>query len=97
LIPPETPLGEVGERPLLERLHARIPKGTGVVVGVGDDAAAVETSALVLVTTDCLVEGVHFRREWSPPRLVGRKALTVNLSDVAAMGGVARFATVPWR
>ena len=47
-----------------------------------------------LVTTDSLVEGVHFRRDSAPPRLLGRKALTVNLSDVAAMGGLARYATV---
>jgi thiamine-monophosphate kinase len=94
LIPPETPLRDVGERALLDRLFARIPKGTGVLLGVGDDAAAVETAGILLVTTDCLVEGVHFRREWSPARLLGRKALTVNLSDVAATGGVARHATI---
>jgi thiamine-monophosphate kinase len=65
-----------------------------VVVGVGDDAAAVEAGPLALVTTDSLVEGVHFHRDSAPPRLVGRKVLTVNLSDIAAMGGLARYATV---
>ena len=64
------------------------------MVGLGDDAAAVETSPFTLVTTDSLVEGVHFHRDAAPPRLLGRKALTVNLSDVAAMGGIARYATV---
>ncbi|MFH0798717.1 MAG: thiamine-phosphate kinase, partial [Pseudomonadota bacterium] len=44
-----------------------------------------------LVTTDALVEGVHFRREWADPAVLGRKALAVNLSDIAAMGGVPRF------
>jgi uncharacterized protein (DUF2062 family) len=64
------------------------------VLGVGDDAAVIETGPLTLVTADSLIEGVHFRREWSPPRLLGRKALTVNLSDIAAMAGVPRYATV---
>ena len=65
----------------------RVPSAAGVVVGIGDDAAAVEIGPFALVTTDSLVEGVHFHRESAPPRLLGRKALTVNLSDVAAMGG----------
>lgn len=94
MIPPETPLSEIGERELLRHIRSRIPLGPGVVVGVGDDAAAVETGPLTLVTADSLVEGVHFRREWTPPRLLGRKALTVNLSDIAAMAGVPRHATV---
>lgn len=87
-------LGEVGEKALLRHLQGRIPTGPGVVVGLGDDAAAVETTPFTLVTTDSLVEGVHFHRDAAPPRLLGRKALTVNLSDVAAMGGIARYATV---
>ena len=91
---PQTPVGEIGERALIRHLRSRIPSGPGVVVGVGDDAAAVETGPLTLVTTDVLVEGIHFRREWSPPRLLGRKALSVNLSDIAAMAGLARYATV---
>jgi thiamine-monophosphate kinase len=64
------------------------------VVGIGDDAACVETTAHTLVTTDCLVEGVHFRRTWTEPSLLGRKALTVNLSDIAAMAGIPSYATV---
>ena len=95
MTPPLTAtLAEVGEKGLLRYLHARIPAATGVVVGLGDDAAAVETSPFTLVTTDSLVEGVHFLRASAPPQLVGRKALSVNLSDVAAMGGIARYATV---
>src|SRR5204863_8362413 len=91
---PQTPVGEIGERALIRHLRSRIPSDPGVIVGVGDDAAAVETGTLTLVTTDVLVEGIHFRRDWSPPRLLGRKALSVNLSDIAAMAGLARFATV---
>lgn len=91
---PEAHLGDVGERSLLRHIRSRIPSGPGVVVGVGDDAAALETGPLTLVTTDSMVEGIHFRREWSPPRLLGRKALTVNLADIGAMAGVPRYATV---
>jgi thiamine-monophosphate kinase len=93
-VAPETPVSAIGERALLGHLRSRIPRGPGVVVGVGDDAAAVETGPLTLVTTDCMVERVHFRRDWSPPPLLGRKALSVNLSDIAAMAGSPRFATV---
>jgi thiamine-monophosphate kinase len=89
-----TTIGDIGEREILRRLRARIPQGDGVVVGLGDDSAAVELGGVALVTTDSLVEGVHFRREWAPPRLLGRKALSVNLSDIAAMAGVPRHATV---
>jgi thiamine-monophosphate kinase len=78
----------------VRRIRARLPEGPGIVVGPGDDAAAVETGPLTLLTTDSLVEGTHFKLEWSPPRLVGRKALTVSLSDVVAMAGMPRFAMV---
>ncbi len=90
----QTRVGELGERALLKRLRSRIPQGAGVVVGIGDDAAAVATGGLTLVTADCLVEGVHFRREFTPWLLLGRKALSVNLSDIAAMGGIPRYAIV---
>lgn len=66
----------------------------GVVIGIGDDAALVETTAATLLTTDSLIEGVHFDRVTCPARLVGRKALTVNLSDIGAMSGIPKYATV---
>jgi thiamine-monophosphate kinase len=91
---PTRTLGEIGEKGLLRHLQGRIPSAPGVVVGLGDDAAAVETAPFSLVTTDSLVEGVHFLRDAAPPRLLGRKALAVNLSDIGAMGGIARYATV---
>jgi thiamine-monophosphate kinase len=92
--PPDRAIGEIGERALLAHLRSRVPQGPGVVIGIGDDAAVLDTSPRTLVTTDALVEGIHFRRDWSPPALLGRKALTVNLSDIAAMAATPRFATV---
>ena len=91
---PESTVAEVGEADLLRHLQRRIPGGPGVVLGIGDDAAVVETLALSMVTTDSLVEDVHFRREWAVPRLLGRKALSINLSDIAAMAGIPRYALV---
>ena len=91
---PESTVAEVGEADLLLHLRHRIPGGPGVVLGIGDDAAVVETQALSMVTTDSLVEDVHFRREWVVPRLLGRKALSINLSDIAAMAGIPRYALV---
>jgi thiamine-monophosphate kinase len=94
VIDPGRTVGEIGERALLQHLRGRIPGGDGVEIGLGDDAAAVRTGALTLVTTDALVEDVHFVRRWTPARLLGRKALSVNLSDIAAMAGSPRYATV---
>jgi thiamine-monophosphate kinase len=89
-----TTIGDVGERELLRRLQARIPESPRVAVGVGDDTALVEIRSPALVTADSLVEGVHFHRHSAPARLLGRKALAVNLSDAAAMGGVGCHAIV---
>ena len=67
----------------------------GVRLGPGDDAALVDfDSALEILTADLLVEGVHFRLETTSPRDLGYKCLTVNVSDVAAMGGRPRYGLV---
>jgi len=68
----------------------------GVQVGIGDDCAVLETAPgeRLLVTTDLLLEDVHFRHRYATPRDIGWKALAVNLSDVAAMGGRPRWALV---
>jgi thiamine-monophosphate kinase len=62
------------------------------VLGIGDDAAILPAAGRLqtLLATDFLAEGIHFRTAWSPGFLLGRKALAVNLSDIAAMGGVPR-------
>jgi thiamine-monophosphate kinase len=85
-----------GELEIIARLRARVPARAGVRVGIGDDAAVLESGGARdwLACSDLMTEGVHFRREWSLPRLLGHKALAVTLSDIAAMGGVARYAMV---
>lgn len=61
----------------------------GTLLGPGDDAAVLAaTDRRVVVTTDVLVEGVHFRLDWSSPYQVGRKAVAANLADIVAMGAV---------
>jgi len=72
-----------------------VPPDPGwVAIGLGDDAAvfAPERNALEVVTTDALVEGVHFDRVFTPPAAIGHRALAVNLSDLAAMGASPRAA-----
>jgi thiamine-monophosphate kinase len=58
-------------------------------LGIGDDCAvlAIPPRHQVLVTTDFMLEGIHFRREWHPPESIGHRCLTRGLSDIAAMGG----------
>jgi thiamine-monophosphate kinase len=70
--------------------RAARPARPSTVLGIGDDAAVLSLprGAHTLVTTDLLTEGVHFRSAYTPGFLLGRKALTVNLSDIAAMGGI---------
>jgi len=89
-------LQDVGEHRWIAHLLARLGRGGRdgqVVVGPGDDAAAVRVGrTTLLLTTDTLGEGAHFRAAWAAPRALGRRAFAANASDVAAMGGRPRFA-----
>jgi thiamine-monophosphate kinase len=88
-------VADVGEHALIARVRERVPPAPDwVAIGLGDDAAVVEPArnALEVVTTDVLVEGVHFDRAFTPPRAIGHRALAVNLSDLAAMGAAPRAA-----
>ncbi|MEM2878433.1 MAG: thiamine-phosphate kinase [Candidatus Hadarchaeales archaeon] len=79
-------LSEFGERNLVEMARRIFRKGGRIVVGIGDDAAAIEINGKCIVaTTDMLVQSTHFP-EGTSPRLMGRKSVAVNLSDLAAMG-----------
>ena len=79
-----------GEFAFLERLRQALPDLPAGQVGVGDDTAVLDGG--LLFATDVLTEGVHFDLRWSTPADVGWKALAVNLSDIAAMGGTPRAA-----
>lgn len=83
------------ERSLLERIRARVPHThPDLLIGIGDDAAMIrpERNLASVVTTDMLVEDVHFRRVWSTPGDIGAKAVLVNVSDLGAMGAEPRQA-----
>jgi thiamine-monophosphate kinase len=82
-------LSEIGEFGLIKAISMIADKGEGVVMGVGDDAAVLTPSPgkVLLVTTDCLIEGVHFKLEFTDYHSLGRKVLAVNLSDIGGCGG----------
>lgn len=86
-------LGDLGEFGLIRRIADKVAAAPGVALGIGDDCAALlpTPGRQLLTTSDMLVEGVHFDLAWSDPFTLGRKTLAVNLSDVAAMGGVPRW------
>src|ERR1700749_3944851 len=83
-------LGDVGEFELIDRLTRGRRQPAAVALGPGDDAAVVFAGdGRVVVSTDMLVEGRHFRLDWSTPHDVGRKAVAQNAADIEAMGGRA--------
>ena len=95
----DTPAGAtvagLGERALIARIAARLPAApASVPVGIGDDAAVVEPErgALTAVTTDTVVDGLHYDLRFTPPDAVGHRAMAASLSDLAAMGAVPRHA-----
>ena len=97
VIDPGTTVGDLGEAAVIERIRRRTPDAPDwVPTGIGDDAAVVEPArgTLDVVTTDAVVEGVHFDRSFVSAADVGHRTLAVNLSDLAAMGATPRAAVL---
>lgn len=86
-------LQEIGEFGLIDRIKNWMGLPSPEVLrGIGDDVAVIhQGKKALLVTTDILIEDIHFERSWVDPYRLGRKALAVNLSDIAAMGGVPKY------
>ena len=90
LPPPEAgSVADLGEFGLIARITSARDLSPATLLGPGDDAAVLSAAdGRVVISTDVLVEGVHFRLDWSTPHQVGRKAVAANLADIAAMGAV---------
>ncbi len=84
-----------GEFALINRVTRKV-KNRDVIVGIGDDTAVLKHKAnkYLLFTTDMLVENDHFNLKWSSPEQIGKKSIEVNVSDIAAMGGLPKYAVI---
>jgi thiamine-monophosphate kinase len=91
-----TEISELGEFGLIDRLSEKvILRNPSTLKGIGDDAAVIEAGDHVkVITTDLLIEGVHFDLSYAPLTHVGFKAVTVNVSDIAAMNAIPKQITV---
>jgi thiamine-monophosphate kinase len=92
----EKDLREIGEFGLINRIRKWMTASDPALIqGIGDDVAVIEVGEMgtkvLLVTTDILIEDIHFNRSWIDPYPLGRKALAVNLSDIASMGGTPKY------
>ena len=94
--PKRTPLSELGEFGLIEHLTADFEsKNSNTIYGVGDDAAVIDVGEKYqLISTDMLVEGIHFDLTYTPLKHLGYKAVAVNVSDICAMNGEAKQITI---
>ena len=102
-------VGEIGEFSLIDRIRKILPvsRNKDLLVDIGDDTAVVrlDERRALLLTCDIQVEGRHFRLDRTTPYRVGRRAMAVNLSDIASMGGKPTYALVslglprifPWK
>jgi thiamine-monophosphate kinase len=94
-LPPDATVSDVGEFALIEELTPLFAQGEQVLVGPGDDAAVLRVrTGHIVVSTDLMVEGRHFRRDWATAEDVGHRAAAQNLSDINAMGGRATSLTL---
>jgi thiamine-monophosphate kinase len=86
-------LSELGEFGLIDLIRQKSPPAPGVHRGIGDDATEISLPPghHLLTSTDLLIENIHFRRDWTDWQSLGHKAVAVNLSDIAAMGGTPRY------
>lgn len=89
-------LKDLGEDALIDIITAAYspPTGNGIEKALGDDTSVTtltDSKSSILITTDTLVEGVHFKDSYSTPYLIGKKLLSVSLSDIAAMGARAKY------
>ncbi|MGH7827229.1 MAG: thiamine-phosphate kinase [Candidatus Binatia bacterium] len=85
-------LSQLGEFGIISRIQRATPKGPGVLLGIGDDAAWIRTrTGSCLITADLLLERIHFQLGWTSLYELGHKSLAVNLSDIAAMGGIPAY------
>lgn len=92
-----TEIGELGEFGLIDRLSSKFePKNDQSIKGIGDDAAVISSSEgkLTLLSSDMLLEGIHFDLAYMPLKHLGYKAIAVNVSDIAAMNGIPKQVTV---
>jgi thiamine-monophosphate kinase len=93
---PRTEISDIGEFGLIERIKSKITTmHSSTVLGIDDDAAVIDTNGIyTLLSTDMLLEGIHFDLTFTPLQHLGYKSMVANVSDIAAMNGMPKQATV---